>query len=83
MDMKQLTKVLIACELEEQGIPRIHIAQRLEIGRATLYRWLDGIKEVGSLNGFIDTYVNAKKGERTKRKVDGLLKHHIFFTPLG
>src|SRR3989344_1364458 len=78
MDMKQLTKIMLAWELAEEGILRLHIAERLEIGRATLYRWLDGIAEAGSLHGFLDIYVNAKKGERAKRKVDGLLKHHIW-----
>lgn len=78
MDMKQLTKIMLAWELAEEGIPRLHIAERLEIGRATLYRWIDGITEAGSLQSFLNIYVNAKKGERAKRKVDGLLKHHVW-----
>lgn len=78
MDMKQLTKIILAWELAEEEIPRVHIAEQLEIGRATLYRWLDGIEKAGSLTCFLDEYIQAKKGERTKRKVDTLLKHHIW-----
>lgn len=78
MDMNQLTKITIAFELSQQNIPRLHIAKQLAIGRATLYRWLDGIKETGDLELFLDQYLSAKKGERTKRKVDGLLKLRVW-----
>lgn len=78
MDMNQITKITLAFELEEQGIPRVHIADKVGIGRATLYRWLDGIQEAGDFELFIDQYLNAKKGERKKRKVDGLLKKRIY-----
>lgn len=76
--MNQLTKIALALELEEQGTPRSHIAQKVGIGRATLYRWLDGISKAGDLELFLDQYLNAKKGERAKRKVDGLLKNRIW-----
>lgn len=76
--MNQLTKIALAFELSEQGIPRLHIAKQIGIGRATLYRWLDGIEQAGELEMFLDQYLSAKKGERTKRKVDGLLKLQIW-----
>ena len=78
MDMNQITKIALAFELEEQGIPRVHIADKVGIGWATLYRWLDKIQEAGDFELFIDQYLNAKKGERKKRKVDGLLKKRIY-----
>ncbi len=78
MDVNQITKITLALELEEQGMCRSHIAQRVGIGRATLYRWLDGIKEAGDLELFVDKYLSAKKGKRAKRKVDGLLKLQIW-----
>ena len=76
--MNQITKITLAFELEEQGIPRVHIADKVGIGRATLYRWLDRIQEIGDFELFIDQYLNAKKGGRRKRKVDGLLKKRIY-----
>lgn len=78
MDMNQLTKITIAWELEEQDVPKLHIAKQLGIGRATLYRWFDGIQKAGDLETFLDVYIHAKKGERAKRKVDGLLKTRIY-----
>lgn len=78
MEMNQLTKIALAVELAEQGTPRTHIAQKLGIGRATLYRWLSGIQRAGDLELFLDQYLSAKKGQRAKRKVDGLLKTRIW-----
>lgn len=78
MDVNQLTKITLALELAEQGTPRTHIAEKLDIGRATLYRWLSGIQESGDIEVFLDKYLSAKKGEREKRKVDGLLKKRIW-----
>lgn len=46
MDVNQITKITLASELLEQGVPKIHIAEKVGIGRATLYRWLQGIEKV-------------------------------------
>jgi hypothetical protein len=44
-----------------------------------VHLWLLGIqKDPNGLLGFLDKYVNSKKGERTKRKLDGLLKKQIW-----
>jgi transposase InsO family protein len=41
--------------------------------------WIKGIENNPlGLTGFIDDYLSAKKGERSKRKLDGLLKKHIW-----
>ena len=76
--MQQITKIALAWELAEQGIPRSHIAKQAGVGRATLYRWLDRIQKAGELEIFIDQYLSAKKGPRKKRKVDGLIKLWIW-----
>jgi len=76
--MQNTTKIALVWELSQQRITKIDIAENLNIGRATLYRWLNGIKEKGDLETFIDAYLAAKKGERKKRKVDGLLKNIIY-----
>lgn len=78
MDVKQLTKITLAWELFEQGVAQTHIAQRVGVDRVTVYRWIYGIKEASDLEIFLDHYLAAKKGERAKRKVDGLLKVRIW-----
>ena len=77
--MKQITKISLAWELYEQKVPKKHIAQRLSINRETVHLWVEGIKNnpLGLL-GFLNNYLKAKKGPRTKRKVDGLLKQRIY-----
>jgi len=55
MDIVQnITKIALVQELVEQKIPKTHIARRLEIGRATVYRWLTEIEKTGDLEIFID-----------------------------
>ena len=68
------TKIVLASELDAEGIKRNHIAKRLNIGRATLYRWFKGINSTGSVEEFIDQYLVAKKGPRKKRKVNELIR---------
>jgi len=77
MNVQQITKITLAWELFNQGVPQTHIAERLSVNRDTVRLWIKGIKEL-TLFGFIDKYVVAKKGERAKRKVDGLLKTRIY-----
>lgn len=78
MDVLNVTKITLCFELFEQGIPQAHIAKQLGIDRATVYRWLTGIKKAGELELFLDQYLSSKKGPRLKRKVDGLLKKRIY-----
>lgn len=78
MDVNQIAKIALALELFEQGIPKTHISWKVGVGRATLYRWLDGIEQTRDLEIFLDQYLSAKKGQRAKRKIDGLLKLKIW-----
>lgn len=75
--MNQLTKITLAWELHEEGTPKLHIARKLDLHRETVHLWIKAIDELGILE-FLDSYTNAKKGERAKRKVDGLLKARIY-----
>jgi transposase len=77
MDVKQLTKIVIAWELFEEGLPKSHIAEQLGIHRETVGIWITGIAEQG-LKQFLDSYEHAKKGERKGRQVDPLLKRWIW-----
>lgn len=77
MEVLNLTKITIAWELFEQGIPKAHIAKQLELNRETIHLWIAGIQGEGLLT-FLESYTNAKRGERRKRKIDGFLKTRIY-----
>lgn len=75
--VNQLTKITIAWELFEQGIPKAHIAKQLGVTRETVHLWIKAATEAG-LIAFLEDYTNAKRGERAKRKLDGLLKKRVY-----
>lgn len=77
MDVNQLTKITIAWELYESGVPKSHIAKRLGLNRETVHLWIKGISELGLLE-FLDRYTNSKKGERVKRQIDPILKRRVW-----
>lgn len=79
MEVQQITKISLAWELVEAGVPKIHIAGRIGVNRDTVRLWSKGISShPEGLIGFLEGYQNAKKGERAKRKIDGLLKKRIY-----
>lgn len=79
MEVNQLTKITIAWELFEQGVPKVHIAKQLCVHRETVHLWITGIqRNPQGLLGLIESYANAKTGEREKRKIDGLLKARVY-----
>ncbi len=73
-----MTKIIVAWELLEQGIPKSHIAKHLGVSRRTVIRWSQGIEKHGSLEKFLAYYKLAKKGSRKKRKIDAVLKRRIW-----
>lgn len=75
--MLNITKIVLAFELLEQGIPKVHIAEKLQINRDTVRLWIAGIERLG-LQGFLDAYTNAKKGKRVKRQIDPILKRRVW-----
>src|SRR3990167_8595278 len=77
MEMENTTKIVLAWELFEQGVPRSHIALKLNRNRETVGIWLSNIQEVG-LDKFLDSYLNAKRGPRIPRKVDALIKRYVW-----
>lgn len=76
--MQQITKISLAWELFQEGMPQLHIAKQVGVNRVTVYRWVKGITTTGELELFIDQYLLAKKGSRKKRKIDGLLKVRVW-----
>jgi len=77
MDVKQMTKIVLAWELFEQGSPKSHIAKQLGVHRETVGIWITRIAQIG-LREFLDTYAVAKKGERKGRQVNPVLKRRIW-----
>lgn len=77
MDVQNKTKIVLCKELLDQGIAKTHIAERLEVNRDTIRLWCRGIEEFG-LTLFLDKYDLAKKGPRTKRQVDPLIKLRVW-----
>jgi len=77
MDVLNITKITIAWEMYESGIPKAHIASKLQLTRETVHIWIRAIQACGLLE-FLDKYTNAKKGSRENRKIDGLLKARIY-----
>src|ERR1700686_2042031 len=78
-EVKQTTKIVLVWELYEQGIPKSHIAQQVGIHRETVHLWICGIENhPEGLHGFLEEYINAKRGQRPKRQVDPILKRRVW-----
>jgi transposase len=79
MEMNQITKIALAWNMFSEGMNKSHIANKLSVNRETVRIWISAIQNNPlGLTGFIDNYLSAKKGERSKRKIDGLLKERIY-----
>jgi len=78
VEMRQMTKIIIAYELLEEGVPKSHIAQHLGVSRRTIIRWSKAIEDHGNLDAFLRHYDQAKKGSRKKRKKDAILKRRVW-----
>ena len=72
-----ITKIRISWSLYQNGISQEDIPEQLEVHRATVYRWIKGIKLKG-IQVFIRDYKKAKKGRRQPRKTNPIIKAHIY-----
>jgi transposase InsO family protein len=61
--MPSVAQIYVAWELHQAGVEVKYIAERVGKHRATIYRWLKGIRVYG-IQGFVKRYKNAKKGRR-------------------
>lgn len=75
--MQNISLITLAWELFEAGIPKSHIAEKLHKNRETIVLWIQGIQKCGLLE-FLERYEQAKKGERSKRKIHGQVKQWIW-----
>lgn len=73
--MRTLTQPELAWELHRAGVKVPVIAQRVGKHRATIYRWLKGIR-LGGLREFVQDYKNAKKRPR-RRKVNPYIERRV------
>jgi len=69
--MDSVARIYVAWELKQAGKRAAYIAERVRVNRATVYRWLRGIRQEG-LRGFVQEYRRAKKGHRHRQTT-----HHI------
>lgn len=75
--MLNISLITLAGELFDQGVPKSRIATDLGKTRETIHIWVNGIQVYG-LMGFLDRYEQAKKGKRTPRKVNPIIKDWIY-----
>ena len=75
--MTNIARIELCYELNHAGMHPDYIAARVERHRATVYRWLKGIKLYGVCD-FIRRYKAAKKGRRQPRKTDPIIKQRIY-----
>jgi len=78
MSVRQTSKIVLAWDLLLQDVPKGRVSKHVGVHRRTVIRWHQGILKTGGLESFLDTYLSSKKGERTKRKIDGLLKKRVW-----
>jgi IS30 family transposase len=72
-----VTKIRLCHTLYKNGISPEEIYPQLDIHRATMYRWLKGIKLYG-VNQFIRNYKQAKRGRKQPRKTDPVIKDRVY-----
>lgn len=73
--MDSVTRIRIAWALRRKGVPIEEIAAEVGRHRATVYRWLKGIRRYG-IEGYIRRYRAAKKGRRV-RKTHGSVAQRV------
>lgn len=73
---ESVTAIHICWQLARSGISSEKIPEKIGVHRATVYRWLTGIRLYG-IAEFIRRYRRAKKGHR-HRTTDPILKRHIY-----
>lgn len=75
--MVTVSLVELAFELHQVGVSPDEIAEKVGKHRATVYRWLAGIRLYG-IRRYLERYRTAKKGRRQRRKTDPIIKDRVF-----
>lgn len=77
MEVLDITKITLAWELFEAGIPKSHIASKIGVQRETVHLWIKDILAYGLIE-FLDRYSKAKKVARIRRQIDPILKRRVW-----
>ena len=77
MSLQNISLIELAWELRKCKQSPEQIASKIDKDRATIYRWIAGIKQCG-IRRFLHKYRNSKKGRRQKRKTDPVIKARIY-----
>jgi len=77
MEVLNITKITLAWELFEAGMPKSHIASKIGVQRETVHLWIKDILAYGLIE-FLDRYSKAKKVQRVKRQIDPILKRRVW-----
>jgi len=72
-----ITKIRLCYSLIQNGVSPEEIPKQLGVHRATVYRWIQGIRLKG-INKFIRDYKQAKKGRRQPRKTCSVTQARIY-----
>lgn len=73
--MASVTHLWVAWELHRAGQKPGYIAERVGVHRATVYRWLKGMRQWG-VRAFVRRYQAAKKGHR-QRKTHAAIEQQV------
>jgi transposase InsO family protein len=65
--MRTLAKIEVSWKLYLEGVEPERIASAVSVHRATVYRWIAGVKRTGSLRAYLKRYEAAKRRTRQLR----------------
>ena len=77
MSLQTVSLIELAWELYQCKLTPDQIVIKIRKDRATVYRWISGIKQCG-IRRFLHKYKNAKKGRRQRSKTDPIIKVRIY-----
>lgn len=77
MSLQTVSLIELAWELYRCKLTPDQIAVKINKDRATVYRWIAGIRLCG-IRRFLHKYKSAKKGRRQSRKTDPVIKARIY-----
>ena len=72
--MRQMTRVILAHELVEQGISMTRIVEKLQVSTRTVIRWAQAIEQHGDLETYLENYQQAVLLYCDRHRVDDLTK---------
>lgn len=75
--MLNISQITLAWKLYTHSVPKSRIATDLGKTRETIHLWIKGIKKYGLME-YLDLYEQAKKGRRTPRRANPIVKDWVY-----